>query len=157
MNYLIVAPQGLPWAARCDRLHEYEVQPPPPEAYDTLDQAIERIPVLFNEIAKQTFHPRMPIPPGSVSVVVTLLDDVLAGKVKPATKARIKREFKKHPSVPIVGQVQFWESEWAQITCLLQGVKEIEQYLQGPEAQELRQVVQSIGATAITVSGIEVK
>jgi hypothetical protein len=157
-NYCIVAPKGLPWACRCDKI-EYGYQPPPPESYATLDEAINRLQVLFEEVAKMTFPPAMlrHLPPQAVTVTVVLFDDILAGKnPKPLTKKRIIKEFKRHPSVPIVGLVKFWESDWESITCLLQGQKEIAAWLQSPEAQELSGVVRSIGAKAITVSGINV-
>lgn len=158
-NYCIVAPQGLPWACRCDKI-EYEHQPPPPESYATLDEAIDRLQVLFEEVAKTTFPAGMlqHVPAESITVKVVLFDSILAGvqNPKPVSKRRIIKEFKQHPSVPIVGIVKFWESQWTHCTCLLQGQKEIAAWLQSPEAQELSGVVRSIGAEAITVSSIHV-
>jgi len=160
-NYCIVAPQGLPWACRCDELTiENSGSEPPPESYPTIDEAIDRLQVLFEEVAKKTFHPRLlaQLPPEAITVKVVLFDSILAGvqNPKPVTKKRIIKEFKQHPSVPIVGIVKFWESDHAHISCLLQGQKEIQAWLQSPEAQEISGVVKSIGAEAITVSGIHV-
>lgn len=117
---------------------------------------------------KLIIKPRQPVEPGPEAPIVVGQKEydrypadmwkVLAGKrnPKPVTKKRIIKEFKQHPSVPIVGIVKFWESDWAQITCLLQGQQEIQAWLQSPEAQELSGIVKSIGAEAITVSGIHV-
>ena len=143
-NYCIVA-RGFPWACRCD---DMEGPPMPAESYPTIEEAIARLPVLFYEVAKRCFD--FPTPPGSVSVKLVLFDDVFAGKANPlaASKTRIIREFKKHPSVPLLGLIKFWEHPKSQIFCMLQGQKEIQAWLQTPKAQELSQTVRALNATA---------
>ncbi len=142
-QYLIIEPQGRN-AVRCDKLLEFG-RPKPPEMHETLDQAIDRIPGLFEEVANHAFPWEMPLSPGAVTVKITLFNCVTE-----ATKARIKREFKKHPSVPIVGHILFWNTHWDTITCLIQGKKEIEQYLNSKEAKELSKIAKCLDAKIVS-------
>lgn len=162
-NFWIVAPQNLPWACRSDRLSANMDLPPnsepPPESYATLEEAIDRLQGLFEEVARKTFDPELleMLPPEAISVYIVLADSVLAGNYsKPTSKAKIIREFKKHPSVPIAGIVHFWKTEWEIITCVIQGKKEIDVWLESPEAKEISGVVKSLNADAIVASGIYV-
>lgn len=156
-NYCIIAP-GLPWACRCDKM---EGQPLPPESFPTIEETVDRLPKLFLEVANRCFPARMPMPPGAIRIPIVTLDSVMAGDIdhddhtQPGlTRQEILDEFQKHPSVPLIGLIYFWESYWDGVSCLIQGQQEIQQYLQTPDAQELSHVAQSLGATIQTGTGI---
>lgn len=159
--YCIIAP-GFPWAVRCDKM---EGPPLPPESYPTLEETVDRLPILFLEVAKRCFPAMMPLPAGSLRVAIVTFDEALSGNFDyddhtqaGLNKDQIIAEFQNaNGSLPLVGLIYFWETLWDQISCFVQGTQEIQQYLQSPDGQELSQVAQSLGAVLQTGNGIVVQ
>jgi hypothetical protein len=158
-NYILIAPK-FNAACYCDKVRPL----PPPESYPTLREAAERIFTLCEEVAKQCFLPRMIAVSGTeaIRVRVRLFDEAIMDEGDPdadgpsATVEEIIEAFNTHPSVPINAEVYFWESLWEQISLQLQGLKEIEEYLQTPDLVEIRQMLAQMGATATDGTGIHI-
>lgn len=140
----------------------------PPERYDTFDEAVERLPALFREVALKCSLPRgMPIPDGALNVKVCLTDSILGGRFIPAgeepsdeepeypaaSKEDLVRAFKEHPSVSVTGVVKFYESDMDFLHCFVQGTREIREWMETPDAKELTQYVRSVGAEGL-VGGV---
>lgn len=134
---------------------------PPTETFPTIDAAIARLPDLLFNTLKLSQHPQVlkALPADALKFKMFLTWDIIGGKYKPLTAERIKKEFKKHPSVAITGFLYFFEDKepTETVTTMLQGAKEIEKYLASPPAQELSQCLADIGALSSNVGGIVVK
>jgi hypothetical protein len=150
-------------AVGCEKLFDYAALTPPPESYPTLEEAIDRVFVLFNDISKLCFPPQMPLQPGSLVVKVVTLDYLLdvdcedPNNVVSFSKEDIINSFNESPSVRLVGVIYFWNGYWGTMNTTLQGARELQQYMQTPDMQELRSICQTLGATSVTGNGIVVQ
>lgn len=155
MNYTVFNSNWRDRSCYSENIHDYcnfDWRQYPAEQFETLDEAIIRVYQLMDEIGKKCFHPKMlaHMPPEAVTIKTKLTWDCVSTKNKNriATPELIKKEFKKHPSINITGEVFLWNDHHAFVSTCIQGEKEIVKYLKTPAMKQLQGIVNSLGATA---------